>query len=115
MIKIINTLPQINELFDKGIFNLEKWKIYINSLYNGSENMFLDDAKEYTSTGKYTFENDFLPIIDAVYDNPKICELQSSFEQTIDVLNEKIMKKSSFGNCLPKVLQCILSKHSLEI
>ena len=25
MIKIINTLPQINELFDNGNFSLEKW------------------------------------------------------------------------------------------
>ena len=95
MIKIINTLPQINELFDNGNFNLEKWKIYINSIYSDCEDIFLDDVKEYVSTEKYTFENDFLPIINAVYKNPKLCELQASFERVIDGLNEKIITKFS--------------------
>lgn len=93
MIKIINTLPQINELFDNSSFNLEKWKIYINSLYHDSENIFLDDVKEYTNTGEYTFDDDFLPIINVVYKNPKLCKLQSSFEQVIEGLNERIISK----------------------
>lgn len=93
MINIINTLPQINELFDNGSFSLEKWKIYIDSIYPNCENIFLDDVKEYTATEKYTFENDFLPIINAVYNNQKLLKLQSSFEQTIDGLNERIITK----------------------
>ena len=92
MIKIINTLPQIYELFDNGSFNIEKWKIYINSIYKDCDNLFISDVEEYTRTGKYTFENDFLPIINAVYRNLKLYELQSSFEQVVDGLNKKIVE-----------------------
>lgn len=95
MINIINTLPQINKLFDDGCFNLEKWRIYINSIYPDCENMFLDDVKECTNTGRYTFEKDFLPIINAVWKNPKVWQLLASFDQTIGGLNEKIIE--SFG------------------
>lgn len=106
MINIINTLPQINELFDNGSFSLEKWKIYIDSIYPNCENIFLDDVKEYTTTEKYTFENDFLPIINAVYNNQKLLKLQSSFEQTIDGLNERIITK--FGKEVDADVVCIL-------
>ncbi len=93
MIKIIDTLPRINGLFDNGNFNLENWKIYINSLYNDCDDLFIFDVEEYIQTGKYTFENDFLPIINAVCNNPKLCEIQSSFDKTVNDLNEKIITK----------------------
>lgn len=95
MIKIKNTLTDIDVLFDNGSFNLEKWKIYINSIYPNCEDLFLDDVKECIYTGKYTFEKNFLPIINGVYKNPKLCQLQSSFEQVINGLNEKIIVKFS--------------------
>ena len=66
MIKIIDTYSQILELFERENFSLEKWRKYINLIYANSSQMFEDDIKEYFGTGKYTFEKDFLPIINDV-------------------------------------------------
>ena len=93
MIKIINTLPQINELFDNGEFNYSQWREYINSIYRGCADIFIDDVREYIATGKYTWNNDFLPIINAVYQNPKLEKIQNSFERVVDGLNERITQK----------------------
>lgn len=95
MIKIIDTYSQILELFENGIFSLEKWRKYINLIYPNSSQIFEDDIKEYINTGKYTFEKDFLPIINAVYKNPSLEELHDSFRVVTNGLNEKVIK--NFG------------------
>lgn len=98
MIKIINTLPRINELFDDGEFNYSKWKKYINSIYKDTDGIFIEDVEECIATGKYTWKNDFLPVINAVCNNSKLSELQLSFDATVDSLNEKIV--SAFGRAV---------------
>ncbi len=93
MIKIVDTLPKINDLFDGGEFNYPRWRKYINSIYRGCEDIFIDDVREYISTGNYTWAKDFLPKINEVYSNDKLQVLHSSFLQVIDGLNEKIVQK----------------------
>lgn len=95
MIKIIDTYSQILGLFERGIFNLEEWRKYINLIYENSSHIFEDDMKEYFDTGKYTFEKDFLPIINAVYKNPSLEQLHCSFNVVTNGLNEKVIE--SFG------------------
>lgn len=92
MIKIIDTYSQISGLFERGIFRLEKWRKYINSIYANSSHIFEDDIKEYFNTGKYTFEKDFLPIINAVYKNPSLEQLHDSFKVVTNGLNEKVIE-----------------------
>ena len=46
MIKLIDTYSQISGLFERGIFSLEKWRQYINSIYANSSHIFEDDIKE---------------------------------------------------------------------
>ena len=38
MIKIIDTFAQINNLFEDGKFILDKWKEYMNSIYDNTAN-----------------------------------------------------------------------------
>ena len=67
MIRIIDTLSQIDSLFDNETFNNEKWEIYINSIYDESADIFKSDLKEYLESGNYVYEKDILPIINAVH------------------------------------------------
>lgn len=59
MLKIINMSGQIDDLFDKGAFSRDKWREYINSIYEDSSHLFEDEVEEYIASGEYTFEKDF--------------------------------------------------------
>ena len=96
MIKIIDTLAQINSLFDDRTFNIGKWENYINSIYDKSADIFKNDLKEYLESGDYIYEKDILSIINAVYDNISLQILQTSFYKVTDKLNDKI--KEHFDN-----------------
>ncbi|MBQ7010566.1 MAG: hypothetical protein IJN63_02575 [Clostridia bacterium] len=91
MIKIIDTYSQIESLFDNGSFNIEKWELYINSIYAGSAHIFKDDLKDCLDNGNFVYEKDILPILNAVYKNPQLVNLHSSFCSITDGLNKKIL------------------------
>ena len=80
MIRIIDTYEDVNCLFDSGNFNIDKWKTYINDIYNDFADIFQTEMNDYIETGMYTYEKDFLPIINDVYKNPKLDILHASFE-----------------------------------
>lgn len=91
MIKIIDTHKQINSLFENGNFCIDKWEKYINLIYNNSAHIFKDDIKWYLDNGLYTYDNDFLPIINAVNKNQTLEFLHNSFLEVTDNLNKKII------------------------
>lgn len=98
MINIIDTSQQVKTLFDNGKFNIKKWKNYINSIYPDCAQIFLDEVSEYTASGKYSFEKDFLPIIENVFENECFSELCRSFAAVTDKLQERIT--ANFGKAL---------------
>lgn len=91
MITIINTLDQLDLLFDDGQFNLDKWEIYINRIYENSANLFKDEVNNYISSGNYCWEKDFLPIINNVYKNRNLTLLSESFLQVVEKLNARVV------------------------
>lgn len=91
MIRIIDTYEDINCLFDSGNFNIDKWRTYINDIYNDSADIFQSEMNDYIETGMYTYEKDFLPIINDVYKNPKLDILHASFEEVVNNLNQKVL------------------------
>lgn len=93
MIQIIDTYSQIETLFDNGMFNIEKWELYINSIYDKSANIFKDDLRECLDSGDYVYEKDILPILNAVYENSHLGTLHASFCKIIDGLNQKIVNR----------------------
>jgi len=93
MTKIVDTYDKISDLFVNGEIDLDKWKKYIYSVDEGGEkilDLLISDAKSCISTGMVTFEKDYLPVINAVYNNPKLFELHQSFLTIVDDLNLKI-------------------------
>ena len=96
MIKIIDTFAQINNLFEDGKFILDKWKEYMNSIYDNTANLVIDDMKECFGNGDYVYEKDILPIITAVYKHADLEILHSSFCKVTEGLNKKV--NDCFGN-----------------
>lgn len=93
MIRIIDTSDKIESLFIDSKFNLTAWEIYINTIYENCSHYFTDDMNECIATGKYTFEYDFLPIINAVYKNPKLDELCRNFKKVTSDLDSLVIEK----------------------
>lgn len=91
MIKIIDASSQIETLFDNGEFNIEKWESYINSIYDKSADIFKADLNECLDNGNYIYEKDILPILNAVYKNPQLETLYTSFFNITNCLNKKIL------------------------
>jgi hypothetical protein len=66
MVQIIDTFPQIGEVFCNGRFDLKRWREYINTIYRNTSDIFEDDLQEYIDSGSYTYEDDILPILNRV-------------------------------------------------
>lgn len=97
MINLIDTYSQISELFEDGHFDLEKWKAYMNSIYADSAHIFTDEVGEYLASGQYSFEKDFQPVIDAVWNNPKLEILHGAFLTATEGLNQRILSRFGRG------------------
>lgn len=93
MIKIIDTFSQLGGLFENDAFQPERWEQYINSIYAGCAEIFKADMNEYLESGKYTYEKDFLPIINGVWQNPKLDTLHDSFLAVTNQLDSKIRER----------------------
>lgn len=91
MIKIIDTYSQINAVFQNETFNLKKWELYINSIYENSADIFKKDLEEYLNSGEYVYDKDILPIINGVYGNSALDTLHNSFCKVTERLNERIV------------------------
>lgn len=91
MINIIDTYPQINSLFENGMFRQEKWEEYINSVYANSAHVFINDLKECLDSGNYVYEKDVLPILNAVHSHSELETLHSSFCNITEGLNKKVI------------------------
>ena len=89
MIRIIDTYPQIASLFVGGCFSIERWEAYIDSAYKGSAELFKKDMQECLDGG-YSYEKDFLPVLNAVCGHESLETLHTSFLRTTDGLDEKI-------------------------
>lgn len=94
--KIIDTYHQIADIFEDGNFNIKKWNHYINDIYEDSASMFMDDMNRCIATGRYTFAENYLPVLNEVYRNVDLRELaHASFVEVVSGLKEKIFEKFS--------------------
>ena len=90
MIRIIDTYPKINSLFENGGFDIEKWKGYMESVYSGCTQVLIDDLQDCLHTGSYTYEKDILPIINSVCGHPEAETLHTSFCRVTNDLHQRV-------------------------
>lgn len=91
MVQIIDTFPQIGEVFCNGRFDLKRWREYINTIYRNTSDIFEDDLQEYIDSGSYTYEDDILPILNRVQGHPFLEMLHTSFVRVTKGLNQRII------------------------
>lgn len=91
--KIISAVGTLNELFSNNSFDLNSWNEYIEKVFPGHKNIFIQDMENVIKTGTYTFNNDFLPILNGVnFNKDKREEAIVSFNKVTNNLEEKIIQ-----------------------
>ena len=98
MIKTLDASVQIPSLFLDGVFQYSQWTAYIESVCPNPVHIFTDDVKKCLDSGLYTFEKDFLPILNAVPGNPKLDVLRESFAAVVEGLDQRV--SACFGRTL---------------
>lgn len=93
--KLIDTSDQFLSAFDAGRFDRGKWEAYMDACVPGVKKLCLDDMREVLAAG-YSWERDFLPVLDAVArDGAKRDEAIRSFRTVTERLDERI--RARFG------------------
>lgn len=94
-LKVTDTTAEMPDSFAGGVFDLERWKDYINKAVPGAGEMCLGDMRKCIEDG-FTWERDFLPVINNVYaDTESVAQTVREFHEISDGLDERIV--TAFG------------------
>lgn len=89
--KITDTFDKIESLFENGCFNMQRWNAYAGSIHPGLAELCHDDVREVLSTGEFSWEENFMPVLNAVFADPAKREAaHESFLAATCGLEEKI-------------------------
>ena len=90
---IIDTSAEMLKAFDSGCFDPEKWKAYMDAFVPGAKGMCLEDMQETINAG-YSWQEDFLPVLNAVARDAEKCEQAvASFRRITEHLDERITER----------------------
>lgn len=96
--RIIDSYKQIRSLCSGGGFDMDKWSEYIHTLSPAVEKLCREDVAETLATGKYSFEGDYLPLLNAACADDKGREAcHESFLACVERLEDRI--NAQFGKC----------------
>lgn len=99
MMKIINTVSMLEQIFPQGIFDFKKWQIYIEKVLPNNSYLLINDMNQMIAKGNFQYEQEILPILNLVYTHKKeVKKAIDSFYQATSNLEEKIMNK--FGKSM---------------
>lgn len=90
---IFDATKNMLEAYESGQFNIDYWKSYIDSNMHQIKDLCLDDVDECIKAG-LSWEDDYLPVLNAVYQNINKCdEIRNTFYKITNDLNDVIYKK----------------------
>lgn len=91
--RIIDTSEDIFRAYEAGQFDLEKWKTYLDAAVPGAKELCLADLEEVLQAG-YSWEEDFLPVLNAVVREPeKRREAAQNFRRLTALLDRRIRER----------------------
>lgn len=93
MLKVVNAVNHLADYFHDDCFTLERWENYMDTVLPLHKNRFTDDMQQTIRNGGFTFENDFLPVLnEALLNRDSQAQAISSFREVTENLDEKIRK-----------------------
>lgn len=93
--RVIDASVNLDGAFEETGFSLERWERYIDTQVPGAKTLCLEDAHRMLEAG-YTWEGDFLPVLNAVRDRRTEREaVTAAFHHVADTLDDRI--RAVFG------------------
>lgn len=91
MIEFVNALENIKNIYPNNSFSFDEWRIYIGELFPNDADLFINDMNQMIENGKYSFDEDFLPLLNKVW-NDKDSRLHAinSFDTVAKNLDNKV-------------------------
>lgn len=95
---IRNTVRDVSNLYPGGQFDLAAWKRYASDIHPALPRLCAEDMEKCLSTGRFTFQDDYLPILNMACQNRKDRERTiAAFESAVSGLEARIQE--AFGRC----------------
>ena len=92
--RAVDRSAQMFEAFGNGVFDLEKWKRYADRYIPGARELCLKDVQECTEDSGLSWEKDYLPVLNALADDPSKAEKAvKAFREVTEHLEERILKR----------------------
>lgn len=90
---IFDATKNMLEAYESGQFNIDCWRSYIDSNMHQIKDLCLDEVDECIKAG-LSWEDDYLPVLNAVYQNIDKCdEIRNTFYKITNNLNDVIYKE----------------------
>ena len=97
MIRCVDTFQRFPRCFQGGVFELAPWRVYAQAHFGSGASLFEDDMNDCLKTGNYTYERDFLPVLQAVWNHPRLEEMHQSFLAAAKGLSERLVQRFGGG------------------
>lgn len=96
--RVLNHTLDISSIFPNGKFDFSQWEHYADQILPGLAELYCSDMHACISTGMVSYEKDYLPVLQAAFDNEtQRREAIRSFRTVTDDLSTKITFR--FGRC----------------
>ncbi|MCI8623178.1 MAG: hypothetical protein HFG26_05885 [Provencibacterium sp.] len=93
MLRITDASPPAGSIFQNGRFRPDRWETYMESVCPGAARLCREDMAEATASGKFTWEKDYLPVIEAVPGDGRLEELRASFAAVTKGLGRRVRER----------------------
>lgn len=91
---IIDAAKDVLSAFENDRFNLEKWKSYMEINVPQAKEICLLDMEDSISAAGLSWEEDYLPVLNAVVRHPDQCDqITESFCRVTENLNQRILDR----------------------
>ncbi len=92
MVNTVNAIEDISWIYENGEFQISRWNRYMDNIFPGHKEIFINDMDETIQNGGFTFQKDFLPKLNHVLsDTGKRNEVIESFKKATKGLEEMII------------------------
>ena len=96
--RIIDTYSAVLAAYEGTVFRFERWKSYIDSVLPGASSLFLSDVKQCLEAGGFSWEKNYLPVLNAVALHDELREqAHDSFCRATEYLERSLYDRFSKG------------------